>query len=76
MKFKEKPNFVCLTALGALIRGTINPISKITSNYAAQAWKATKATIILHSNKATAAGAALANGYMPWIDSDDGARFH
>lgn len=65
-----------LDALGAALSGTVTPISRMTAAYAARAWQGDEATILLHGKKATATGAAFANGYAAnAFDTDDGADF-
>ena len=61
-----------LDTLGATLAGTRTPISRITAGYAAETWPGDEATILLHGQRASAVGAAFANGYAAnGIDIDD-----
>ena len=61
-----------LDTLGATLVGTLTPISQITAEYAEQRWPGDEATILLHGRRASAVGAAFANGYAAnGIDIDD-----
>jgi 2-methylcitrate dehydratase PrpD len=65
-----------LDALGATLVGTLTPVSRITSEYATTAYHGDEATILVHGGRATAAGAAFANGYAAnGIDIDDCAKY-
>jgi 2-methylcitrate dehydratase PrpD len=73
---RHKARQAFLDALGAIISGTLTPVSKITADYAATAFRGDDATILLHGVRATAAGAAFANGYAAnGIDIDDCAKY-
>jgi len=67
----------CLVdSLGAALSGTLARVSKITSEYAAAAWPGDQATILLQDKRASAVGAAFANGWAAnAFDSDDGLRY-
>lgn len=61
-----------LDTLGAALVGTLTPVSQITAEYAAERWPGDEATILLHGRRASAVGAAFANGYAAnGIDIDD-----
>ena len=62
--------------LGALLAGTLTRISQIGAEYAAITWPGDQATIVLHGKRASAIGAAFANGCAAnGIDIDDSARY-
>lgn len=76
VEVRHKARQTLLDALGATISGTLTPISKITADYAATAFRGDEASILLHGARATAAGAALANGYAAnGIDIDDCGKY-
>lgn len=61
-----------LDTLGATLVGTLTPVSRIASDFAAKTWPGDDATIFLHGRRAAPAGAAFANGYAAnGIDIDD-----
>lgn len=61
-----------LDTLGAALVGTLTPVSQITADHAAERWPGDEATILLHGRRASAVGAAFANGYAAnGIDIDD-----
>lgn len=65
-----------LDTLGAALAGTLTPISRITADYAAETWPGDQATILLHGKRASAIGAAFANGCAAnGIDIDDCALY-
>ncbi len=65
-----------LDTLGTTLVGTLTPVSQITADYATQRWPGDEATILLHDRRASAAGAAFANGYAAnGIDIDDCALY-
>ena len=75
---------MCLVdSLGALLAGTLPPISGISANYAVEAWPGNQATIFQHQTqrglyglRANMAGAAFANGNNTnALDIDDSARY-
>lgn len=73
---QHKLRLILLDALGATIAGTLTPISRITAAYAAETWPGEQATIVLHGRRASAIGAAFANGYTAnGIDIDDCALY-
>jgi 2-methylcitrate dehydratase PrpD len=73
---QQKARQALLDVLGATISGTLTPVSKIAAGYAETAFRGEEATILLHGARATAAGAAFANGYAAnGIDIDDCAKY-
>lgn len=65
-----------LDDLGATLVGTLTPVSRITADYAADTWPGDEATILLHGKRASAIGAAFANGYAAnGVDIDDCALY-
>lgn len=73
---QRKSKLALLDALGAIISGTLTPVSRITATYAARTWKGDDATILLRGKRASATGAAFANAYTAnGFDSDDGATY-
>ena len=71
------------TALGATLAGTLTQVSRISADYAAEAWGGDQATILrhepgrgLHGLRASMAGAAFANANAAnGLDLDDSARY-
>jgi 2-methylcitrate dehydratase PrpD len=63
---QHKARQALLDALGATLVGTLAPISRIVAGYARSAFGGDEATILLHGARATAAGAAFANGCAGW----------
>ncbi len=73
---KRKVRMCLVDNVGATLAGTRTKVSKITAEYAAQAWMGDQATIVLHGKRSTAAGAAFANAWTAnGIDIDDGAQY-
>ena len=69
-------HLVVLDTLGATLVGTLTPVSQIAAEYAAQHWPGDEATILLQNCRASAVGAAFANGYAAnGIDIDDCALY-
>ena len=69
---QRKVRMALLDILGATLVGTLTPISRITTDYAVATWPGDEATILLHGKRASALGAAFANGYAAnGIDIDD-----
>ncbi len=65
-----------LDSLGATLAGTLTPVSRITAEYAAETWPGEESTILLHGRRASAIGAAFANGYAAnGVDIDDCALY-
>ncbi len=73
---QEKARMCLVDNLGAALAGTLTRISQISAAYAAEAWPGEESTIILHGKRASAVGAAFANGCAAnGIDVDDSARY-
>jgi 2-methylcitrate dehydratase PrpD len=73
---QEKARLCLVDNLGATLAGTLTRASQITSEYAAITWPGTQATILLSTRRASAIGAAYANGCSAnGIDIDDSARY-
>jgi 2-methylcitrate dehydratase PrpD len=71
-----KARMCLIDNLGATLAGTLTKVSRIGAEYAAEAWAGDEATILLHGARASAAGAAFANGCAAnGIDIDDSARY-
>ncbi|MGD2146224.1 MAG: MmgE/PrpD family protein [Anaerolineae bacterium] len=65
-----------LDTLGAALVGTLTPVSRIAAEYAAERWPGSEATILFGGRRASAVGAAFANGYSAnGIDIDDCALY-
>jgi 2-methylcitrate dehydratase PrpD len=72
----EKVLMCLVDNLGAMLAGTLTRASQIGADYAAITWPGDQATIILHAKRASAIGAAFANGCAAnGIDVDDSARY-
>jgi 2-methylcitrate dehydratase PrpD len=73
---QRKARMALLDILGATLVGTLTPISHITTAYAVETWPGGEATILLHGQRASAIGAAFANGYAAnGLDIDDCALY-
>ena len=73
---QRKARMALLDILGATLAGTLTPISRITTDFAVETWPGDEATILLHGKRASAIGAAFANGYAAnGIDIDDCALY-
>jgi 2-methylcitrate dehydratase PrpD len=73
---RQKAREAFVDALGAILVGTLTPVSRITADYAGAAFRGDEATILVHGGRATAAGAAFANAYAAnGIDIDDCAKY-
>lgn len=65
-----------LDNLGAVLGGTLTPVSRIAARYASETWRGDEATILLHRNSAQAVGAAFANACAGnGLDIDDDAIY-
>ena len=68
---QRQARMALLGILGATLVGTLTPISRITTDFAVETWPGDEATIVLHGQRASAIGAAFANGYAAdGIDAD------
>jgi len=64
-----------LDTLGAAIAGTQTPVGRIMAKIAQTQLRGNEATVLVHGLRASAAGAALANGFAGnALDIDDGYR--
>ena len=73
---QDKALLALLDALGATLVGTQTPISRITADFAVHTWPGDEATILRRGQRASAIGAAFANGYAAnGIDIDDCALY-
>ncbi len=80
---QRKARMCFADGLAATIAGTLTRVSRIAGDYAAEAWRGDDATVLrhtenqgLHGVRASAAGAAFANGYAAnGLDLDDSARY-
>jgi 2-methylcitrate dehydratase PrpD len=73
---QRKARMALLDILGATLAGTLTPISRLATNYAVETWPGDEATILLHGQRASAIGAAFANGYAAnGLDIDDCALY-
>ncbi len=61
-----------LDVLGATLAGTLTRVSRIATQFAAETWPGSASTILLAGQRASAIGAAFANGYAAnGVDIDD-----
>lgn len=73
---QSKARMTLVDNLGATLAGTPTHISRISADYAAHAWQGNASTILLQDRRASAAGAAFANGNTAnAVDADDSARY-
>lgn len=73
---RQRAKLCLLDNLGAVLGGTLTPVSRISADYAARNWHGDEATILLHARRARAAGAAFANACAGnGLDIDDDAIF-
>jgi 2-methylcitrate dehydratase PrpD len=73
---QRKARMALLDILGATLAGTLTPASRITADYAVETWPGDEATVIRDGRRASATGAAFANGYTAnGIDIDDCAMY-
>lgn len=69
---QRKARMALLDVLGATMAGTLTRVADITAGFAADVWPGTEATILWRGRRASAIGAAFANGYAAnGIDIDD-----
>lgn len=65
-----------LDDLGATLSGTLTRVSQIATDYAVETWLGEEATILLRDRRASAIGAAFANGYAAnGLDIDHCAQY-
>lgn len=73
---RRRAGFCLLDNLAVTLVGTIAPVSRIAAEYARKSWAGNTSTIIAGCGKASAAGAAFANGCAAnALDLDDDAIF-
>lgn len=80
---QRKARLCFADGLGAALAGTLTRVSRISADYAVEAWGGDQATILrygpgrgLHGLRASMAGAAFANGNAAnGLDLDDSARY-
>ena len=73
---QRKVRMTLMDTLGATLVGTRTPVSRISAAYAVDTWPGTEATLLLHGKRASAIGAAFANGYAAnGVDIDDCALY-
>lgn len=73
---RQRARLCLLDNLGAVLGGTLTPVSGIAADYAARTWQGDEATILHCSRRAQAAGAAFANACAGnGLDIDDDAIF-
>jgi 2-methylcitrate dehydratase PrpD len=61
-----------LDVLGATLAGTLTRVGRITAQFGTETWPGDESTILLAGRKASAIGAAFANGYAAnGVDIDD-----
>lgn len=73
---KQRALMCLLDNLGVAMAGTLTPISKIASRFAASNWGGNDSTILLHKSRASALGAAFANACAGnGLDLDDDAIY-
>ncbi|MGD8954291.1 MAG: MmgE/PrpD family protein [Desulfobacterales bacterium] len=74
-KVQHQTKRCLLDSLGALLAGAKTPVGRMMANVAAKQFSGSEATILIDCRKASAAGAALANGFAcNALDIDDGYR--
>ena len=73
---RQRAKLCLLDNLGAVLGGSMTPVSRIAADYAAGTWRGDEATILLSSRRAKAAGTAFANACAGnGLDIDDDAIF-
>jgi len=73
---QNKIKMCLMDDLSATISGTQAEVSRIATEFASSCMPGEQATILVHGEKATAAGAAFANASAAnGLDTDDGARY-
>lgn len=73
---RQKIRMCLVDDVGATLSGTLTRVSRITAEYATEAWCGDQATILLHGLRASAVGAAFANAWAAnGLDIDDGAQY-
>ncbi len=73
---RRKARMCLMDDLGAAIGGARTEVGRIAAQFAVERLPGREATIVLHGSKASAAGAAFANGCAAnGLDTDDSARY-
>jgi 2-methylcitrate dehydratase PrpD len=73
---QRKARMCLVDDLAATISGSRTRVSRIAARFAASCLPGAEATVLVHGTRATAAGAAFANGCAAnGLDSDDSARY-
>ena len=73
---QRQARMATLDTLGATLAGTLTPVSRITTDLAVKTWPGDEATVLLQGQRASAVGAAFANGYAAnGLDIDDCAIY-
>ena len=73
---QKKARMCLMDDLSATISGSRTRVSRIAAEFAATRMAGEEATILVHGKRATAAGAAFANGCAAnGLDTDDSARY-
>jgi 2-methylcitrate dehydratase PrpD len=73
---QRKARMCLVDNFGGTLAGTLTRVSQIGADYAVTAWPGDAATILLSGKKASAIGAAFANGCASnGLDVDDSARY-
>lgn len=64
-----------LDLLGSLLAGMATPVGKLMADFSLEQYRGDEATILVHGQRVSASGAALANGFAGnALDIDDGYR--
>jgi len=72
---RQRARIALLDVLGAAIAGSRTPVAEIAADAASRLWRGDEASILLSGRRASAAGAAFANGCLAnALDIDDGYR--
>jgi len=73
---QSQARLALLDTLGAALAGTLTPVSRIATDLAIEVWPGDEATLLLRDRRASAIGAAFANGYAAnGLDIDDCAIY-
>jgi 2-methylcitrate dehydratase PrpD len=73
---RGKAHMCLVDTLGAALAGTLAPISRISAEYALDAWPGDEATLLYQGKRSSALGAAFANACAAnALDVDDSARY-
>ncbi len=76
LEARSQARLALLDTLGAALAGTATPVSRIATDLALEVWPGDRATLLLRDRRASAIGAAFANGYAAnGLDIDDCAIY-